>query len=86
MEKFQYIIKDKDGVHARPAGTIIKKASSFKSEIKIIVADKEVRLKGGIFALLGLGIKCGTEVTITCEGEDEQIAAKEMLSCFEENI
>ena len=35
MQQFTYTIKDRDGVHARPAGVIIKAAKQYKSKITI---------------------------------------------------
>ena len=65
MQQFTYTIKDRDGIHARPAGALIKEAKSFKSKITIDAHGKTADLKGGIFALMGLGIRCGWEVTVT---------------------
>ncbi|MDD7286175.1 MAG: HPr family phosphocarrier protein, partial [Succinivibrio sp.] len=50
MEKITYTIKDRDGVHARPAGAILKAISGYDSKITLIYKDKQVDLKGGIFA------------------------------------
>ena len=35
MKSFEYIIKDETGLHARPAGLLVKKASEFISELQI---------------------------------------------------
>lgn len=86
MQQFTYTIKDRDGIHARPAGVLIKAAKSYKSKISIEAHGKTADLKGGIFALMGLGIRCGWDVTITIEGEDEHIAAVELKEVFESTI
>ena len=75
MQQFTYTIKDRDGVHARPAGAIIKAAHG-----------KKIALKQGIFALMGLGIRYGAEVVVSCEGEDEAEAAQGMQKCFNEYL
>lgn len=84
MISFEFIVKDRDGMHARPAGGIIKTANLFTSEIKIEHKGHTESLKGGIFALLGLGIRFGDTLKITTEGADEQAAADEMKRTFEE--
>ena len=45
MEKIVYKIKDRDGVHARPAGAIIKAISGYKSKITLIYQDRQIDLK-----------------------------------------
>ena len=86
MQKFTYTIKDRDGIHARPAGAIIKTAHGYQSDIFIEVNNKKVALKNGIFALLGLGTKCGSQVIISCEGEDEEAAKEKMQECFSQYL
>ncbi len=86
MQEFTYTIKDKDGVHARPAGAIIKAATPFKSNIYLEANGRKIALKGGIFALMGLGIKQGTEVFITIEGSDEIEAFNTIKQAFEDNL
>ena len=85
MEKLTYTIKDRDGVHARPAGAIIKAVSAYKSSITLIYKDRKIDLKkGGIFALLGLGIRFGEEIYLHVEGEDEKDASVALKRAFEE--
>lgn len=86
MQQFTYTIKDRDGVHARPAGAIIKAAHGYKSAIFIESNGKKIALKQGIFALMGLGIRFGAEVIVSCEGEDEAEAAQGMQKCFNEYL
>lgn len=83
MQQFTYTIKDRDGVHARPAGQLIAAASKYKSNITLSTNGKSVSLKGGIFALMGLGIRYQQEVTITCEGPDELDAYTGLKSSIE---
>lgn len=84
MEKFTYTIKDRDGVHARPAGAILKAISGYKSKITLIYQDRSVDLKAGIFGLLGLGIRYQDEVYVHVEGEDEKDAVIGVKRAFEE--
>ena len=86
MEKLVYTIKDRDGVHARPAGAIIKAISGYNSKITLIYQDKSVDLKGGIFGLLGLGIRVQDTVYIHVEGDDEKDAVIAVKRAFEEYL
>ena len=81
MKEFDYIIKDELGIHARPAGLLVNKASQFKSNITITKEGKSADAKK-IFALMGLGGKRGDTITIQITGEDESealIAVKEFI-------
>ena len=85
MKEFDYVIKDPVGVHARPAGLLVKKASEFKSEIVISNGEKSVGAKK-LISLMGLGIKNGDKIHCRIEGEDEEEAFDEMQNFFQENL
>ena len=85
MKKFTYIITDMQGIHARPAGLLVKQAGEFKSDIKIGKGDTIADAKR-IFGVMGLGAKQGEEVFITTEGEDEEKAAESLEMFFKENL
>ena len=78
MKEFTYVITDKEGIHARPAGALVKEAAAFPCSVTITKGDKEVDAKR-IFGVMGLGAKCGEEITVRTDGEkeDEAIAALE---------
>ena len=86
MIAFDFTVKDRDGIHARPAGSIIKAASTVKSDVCILFKERKISLKGGIFALLGLGIRCGEQFKVTVSGEDEKEAAAIMQRTLDENL
>ena len=73
MKEFTYTIKDPEGIHARPAGLLVKEAAKFKSRLTLKAGGKSADLKR-IFGVMALGIKTGTTVTISAEGEDEEPA------------
>lgn len=85
MKEFKYIITDCDGIHARPAGELVKAAKGFASEIKITKDGKEADAKK-IFAVMGLGVKCGQEISVAISGDDEEKAAAEMESFMKKNL
>lgn len=85
MKSFTYTIKDELGIHARPAGLLIKEASSFPCNITIAKDGKTVDAKR-ILGVMSLGVKCGQEITITTEGEQEEEAASRLQAFLEENL
>lgn len=85
MKSFQYTIKDEVGIHARPAGLLSKKAQEFESRITVECNGKSAQA-ARLMSIMSLGAKKGTEITVKAEGTDEEQAAKELLSFFEQNL
>lgn len=85
MKEFQYTIKDALGIHARPAGLLVKLASPFKSVITVDTGTKKVDAKK-IMALMGAGVKEGMTITCTAEGPDEAEAIEALEKFFNENL
>ena len=79
------ILKNETGMHARPASELAKIASSFKSNIKLIVNEKEFNAKS-VLNIMSAGIKQNTEIEIKCDGEDEIEAIKRIEELFENNF
>lgn len=75
MRKFSYTINSENGIHARPAGILVKAVSQFKSDVKIYKGDKEANAKS-LFSIMGLGVKDGESVDVEISGEDEDIASE----------
>ncbi|MBR5614080.1 MAG: HPr family phosphocarrier protein [Clostridia bacterium] len=85
MKEFSYKIKDEVGIHARPAGLLVKAATGFGSEIKLHKGEKSADAKK-IFSVMGLGAKKDDEIRVTVEGDDEDRVAEELKRFFEENL
>lgn len=85
MKEFKHIISDPEGIHARPAGLLVKKAVEFNSSITIELDEKSADAKR-IFALMSLGAKKNMELTIRIEGEDEEKAADEIKTFLQDNL
>lgn len=85
MKEFKYIITDENGIHARPAGVLVKKAKEFNSNINITKVGKSADAKK-LFSIMGLGIKKGDEIIITIEGDDESTATQELEKFISENL
>ncbi|WP_312694671.1 HPr family phosphocarrier protein [Caproiciproducens sp.] len=85
MKSFEYVIRDEIGIHARPAGQIVKEAKKYQSIITIRCNGKEAGATK-LMALLGLAVKNGMKVKVSAEGEDEDIAAAGLQKFFEQNV
>ena len=85
MKTFTYIIKDKEGIHARPAGIIVSEAKKYSSSISITNKGKKADLKR-IFGVMGLCVKSNEEVLVEIDGSDEELAYTKLKELFEENL
>ena len=85
MIQFQYTITDPNGLHARPAGLLVKEAQKFSSTVKLTRGEKSADLKR-LFAVMGMGVKCGETVEVTVDGADEAQAAQILEQFFRENF
>lgn len=85
MKEFVYTIKDELGIHARPAGLIVKLAGRYESKI-IITKDGKTADARRILALMGLGVTKGTCITVTVEGPDEAEGAKALEDFIKANL
>ena len=83
MKEIKYTVKDALGIHARPAGLLVKETSKFVSDI-IIEKDEKKGDAKKIFALMSMGIKCGDEIVVKISGEDED-DAKTLIESFLNN-
>ena len=85
MKSFEYTIKDENGLHARPVGMIVNEAKKYASQITIACGEKKAAATK-LMAIMSMGVKQGNTVTITVEGEDEEVAAKAMEDFFTANL
>lgn len=73
----EIIIKNKTGLHARPAALFVQLASKYDSEITVIKDGQEANGKS-IMAILMLAAEKGAKITIIVDGEDAEAAAEEL--------
>ncbi len=73
MKEIKVVVVDPVGLHARPATVAVNAASKFKSDVKVAYKERAVNMKS-IMGVMSLGIPTQSEITITCEGEDEDVA------------
>ena len=85
MRQFQYTITDPVGIHARPAGLLVKAAKALDSTVTV---EKDCKSAAAtkLMALMGLGIKGGDTVTVSVEGGDEQASLTAMEQFFRDNL
>jgi phosphocarrier protein len=85
MKEFTYTIKDASGIHARPAGELVKMLGTFISTITITGGTGTCDGKK-LIALMKLRVKCGERITIKAEGTDEGKAVAEAQAFIEKNL
>ncbi len=85
MKELTYVISDEMGIHARPAGLLVKAVSRFQSNITIQKGQAEGNAKS-IIALMTLGVKRGDEVTFLIDGPDEAEASESLGVFLKENL
>ena len=85
MKSFEYTITDPVGIHARPAGVLVKEIKKYTSTVTVIKGEKSVNaLK--LMALMGMGIKQGDTVKVSIEGADEDAAFEAIQAFFKANF
>ena len=73
------------GLHLRPAGVLSQTAMKFKSDITTVSGEKKIVAKS-VLNVMAAGIKCGTEITLVCDGEDEEEAMKTISQAIESGL
>ena len=85
MTIFSFVVKDSLGIHARPAGLLVKEANKYECEIKVEHGGKTADAKS-IFSVMGLGAKFGDCINFSFEGKDEAVASREISDFLEKNL
>ena len=85
MQQFDYTISDPMGLHARPAGLLVRQAAAFKSRVTIRRGDREADCTR-LLRVMALCAAAGETVTFTVDGEDEQAACEAMRAFCTESL
>lgn len=85
MKEIKHVITDPQGMHARPAGRLVKAVEPFSSRIMVSAPTGTADARR-LMALMRLAAKPGMELTITIEGEDEERAATELQAFLLANL
>ena len=82
MVSKEVVVNNGTGLHARPATLLVKKASSFKSDVSIEFNGKKANVKS-LIGVLSLGVTKGANITVTASGDGEALAAEEIAKLIE---
>ena len=78
-------VKNPSGLHLRPAGVLSQTAMKFKSDIIIECGEKNIIAKS-VLNVMAAGIKCGTDITLICDGPDEAEAMEAVSKAIESGL
>ena len=84
MPEITIVIKNKVGLHARPAALFVREAAKYTSEITVINGDRTANAKS-ILHVLTLGANQGANVIVRAEGEDAEAALQALAALNESN-
>lgn len=79
-------ITNPTGLHLRPAGNLCREAMKFKCRVTFEYDGKNTANAKSVLSVLGACIKTGDEITLICEGEDEEPALKHLVAFVNEGI
>lgn len=85
MKEFKYVITDEMGIHARPAGLLVKAVKGYDCTVKMEKGGRTVDCKG-IMGVMSLGAEKGDTVTLTFAGADEDAAFEAISGFMKENL
>ena len=85
MKTFEYTVKDELGIHARPAGMLVKEVGKYQSKVTLTKDEKTVDA-ARLMAVMSLGVKQGQVVKVSAEGADEDTAIAALTAFFEANL
>ena len=86
MKSFEYVITDPVGIHARPAGVLVKEVKSLAGSVITITKGAKTVNALKLMALMQMGIKQGDTVTVSIEGGDEEAACAKLEEFFKANL
>ena len=85
MRAFEYTVTDPLGIHARPAGMLVKEVRKYESSVTVVRGERSVNALR-LMALMGMGIRQGDTVKVIVEGADEDAAAAAIEAFFRRNL
>ncbi|MBR3001614.1 MAG: HPr family phosphocarrier protein [Oscillospiraceae bacterium] len=86
MKEFEFVVTDPVGIHARPAGNLVRQLKKYEGT-KISLTKGEKTVDGlRLMAVMGLGVRQGDTVKFTVEGGDEEAVAADLQAYLKENL
>ena len=86
MKTIQYTIQDPLGIHARPAGLMVKVAKEYPDTQVSVTKDENTVKATQLLKLMGLAVKCGDTIVVSAEGPCETDAILAMDQFLKENL
>jgi phosphocarrier protein len=85
MTRREVVLKNRSGLHARPASEFVAAAKKFSSKVTIrnVSADKAAANAKSVIRILAEGMAVGTRMEIAADGPDEQEAADTLAALVE---
>ncbi len=75
MKKWEYKVTNPQGLHARPAGLLVREARKYVSRVLLESGGKRADARD-LMELMDLDVRCGGTVVVTVSGEDEEAASQ----------
>ena len=85
MKEFKHVINDPLGLHARPAGMLVKAVAGYASKVTITAPTGTADAKR-LMAVMRLAAKQGMELTVSVDDADEEKAAAELQAFLAANL
>lgn len=86
MRSKTILIKSALGIHLRPAGAMSDAAIKYNSKVMFNYGEGRTANAKSVISILAAGVKCGEEIELTAEGDDEDAAIEAVASAFEEAL
>ncbi len=85
MKKRKVTVTNPTGLHLRPAGLLCQTATKFRSQVTLLYGDTKVNAKS-VLNVMASGIRCGSEIEVCCDGEDEAEALETVCTLIEKEL
>lgn len=85
MQEFEYTVTDADGIHARPAGLLVRVVKPLSSQVFLSCGEKTADARK-LLAVMSLGVRCGDTLTVRVSGENEKQDAQAVKSFLSEHL
>lgn len=86
MKQFEFTVRDPLGIHARPAGMLVKEAKAFADTVVTITQGGTTVKATQLMKLMSLGVKQGDVVTVAAEGINEDAAIMAISDFLNNNL
>ena len=80
-----FVVGNDRGLHTRPSTEIVKCATSFKSEVRLVYQKNQVNAKS-ILGVLMLAAAKGAKITVEAVGDDAQEAVTSLIDLARNNF